>query len=267
MSRQRSPKPAAALLLACAIVAALLPAGAGAATERVVEVNSTPERTVAVTAKATLKVPNDLATFGIGVKRERRTRGAALKATSAELRKVIVAVQKVKGVGAGDVVTGRVSVRPVKRGSVTVFRAREGAKVSLHEPANSGTLVARALAAGATGFSGPYFSVGNEEAAFGKVLAAAYDKAEQRASVLAREAGMKLGKAIVIEEGQGRLYTPGGSFSGSFFEEEVREVIHPPPSVAAPVPALVPPPPPPTKPGRSTVDATVHVVFELLPNG
>jgi uncharacterized protein YggE len=251
MNRLRSPKLTAALFVACALFVALLPAAASAA----------PERTVAVTAKATVKVPNDLATFGIGVKRERRTRGAALQATSAELRKVIVAVQKVEGVGPGDIVTGRVSVRPVKRGNVTIYRSREGAKVNLHEPGNSGTLVAKALAAGATGFSGPFFSVGNEEQAFGKVLAAAYDKAKERAGILANEASMKLGKAIVIEEGEGRLYTPGGSFEGSFFEEEVEEVFAPTPAAA------VPPPPPPTKPGRSTVHATVHVVFELLANG
>jgi uncharacterized protein YggE len=254
MNRKRSPK-LAALLIACAALAALLPTAASAA----------PERTVAVTAKATVKVPNDLATIGLGVKRERRTRGAALKATSAELRKVIAAAQKVDGVGPGDIVTGRVSVRPVERGNVTIYRGREGAKVSLHEPANSGTLVAKALAAGATGFSGPYFSVGNEEEAFGKVLAAAFEKAEGRAKILAGEAGMKLGKAIVVEEGQGRLYTPGGSFRDSYFEEEsggVEEVLHSSAAVEAEEAA-----PPPTKPGRSTVNATVHVVFELLPNG
>jgi uncharacterized protein len=248
MNRQRSRKLAAALLLVCAL-AALLPSLALAA----------PERDIAVTAKATIKVPNDLATVGIGVKRERKTRGAALRATSAELRKVIVAVQKVKGVGPGDIVTGRVSVRPVERGNALVYRGREGAKVNLHEPANSGALVAKALAAGATGFSGPYFSVGNEEEAFAKVLAAAFDKAKQRATILSDEAGMKLGKPIVIEEGEGRLYTPGGSFNGSFFAEE-----------AAPAPAFAPPKvvaPPPTKPGRSTVRATVHVVFELLTDG
>ena len=235
--------------LACASFAMLLPSFAFAA----------PERDIAVTAKATIRVPNDLATVGIGVKRERRTRGAALRATSAELRKVIVAVRKVKGVGQGDIVTGRVSVRPVKRGNVTVYRGREGAKVSLHEPANSGPLITKALAAGANGFSGPFFSVGNEEEAFGKVLAAAFEKAKQRASILANEAGMKLGKPIVIEEGEGRLYSPEGSFTGSFFEEGApEEVLHSEGPVAAP------PSPPPTKPGRSTVRATVHVVFELL---
>jgi uncharacterized protein len=259
MNSHKSRKLAAALLLACALSAALLPAVAGA--------EVVPVRTVAVTAKATVKVPNDLATFGIGVKRERKSRGAALRATSAELRKVIAAVQNVKGVEPGDVVTGRVSVRPMKRGNVTVYRAREGTKVSLHEPANSGTLVAKALAAGATGFSGPYFSVGNEEEAFAKVLAAGFDKAKQRAGILADEAGMKLGKAVVIEEGQGRLYTPGGSFEGSFFAEEEaggleEEVLHSTANVKAEEAA-----PPPTKPGRSTVHATVHVVFELLANG
>lgn len=207
-------------LLACA----LLPAAASAA----------PERTVAVTAKATVKVPNDLATIGIGVKRERKTRGEALQAASAKLRQVIATVQTIAGVGEGDVRTGRISVRPVKKGHVTVYRASEGAKVTLHEPSKAGELVAKALAAGATGVSGPYFSVGSEEEAFDKALAAAFQKAKARATILATQAGATLGKAIVIEEGEGQISYPGGQFEGSLIETE---------SAAAPV-AKAPPPRP-----------------------
>jgi uncharacterized protein YggE len=147
--------------------------------------------------------------------------------------------------------TGRINVSPVKKGKVTVYRATEGAKVSLHEPGKAGDLVAKALAAGATGVSGPFFSVGNEEEAFAKALSAAFEKAKGRATILATQAGATLGRAIVIEEGNGRISTPGGEFSGGFFEEGA-------PESAAKAVA------PPTKPGTSRVKATVHVVFELL---
>jgi len=226
---------AIALVALLAAGALLLPAAAGAAVER----------TVAVTASATVKVPNDLATIGIGVKRERKTRAAALQATSAALRKVIATVQAVPGVGAGDVRTGRIEVRPVKRGKATVYRATEGAKVSLHEPAKAGELVAKALAAGATGVSGPYFSVGSEEEAFAKALAAAFGKAKGRATILATQAGTTLGQALTIEEGSGAEFV-GPRFDGA---------------AAEPVSKAVPTPP--TKPGTSTVKATVHVTFEL----
>jgi hypothetical protein len=223
----------AALLAACA----LLPATAGAATGR----------TVAVTATATVKVPNDTAAIGLGVKRERKTRSAALQATAAGLRKVIAAVKAFPGVGEGDVRTGRIDVRPVKKGKVTVYRATEGIGVTLHEPSKAGELISQGLAAGATGVSGPSFGVGNEEEAFAKVLAAAFDKAKERATVLATQAGAHLGPAITIEEGEGaQLVTPQFESAAAGETEGVSKAV-----------------PPPTKPGTSKVKATVHVVFEL----
>jgi len=203
-------------------------------------------RTVSVTASATVKVPNDTATLGVGVKRERKTRGAALSATAAALRKVIAAAQGFPGVGEGDIRTGRIDIRAVKKGTVTVYRASEGASITLHEPAKAGELVTTVISAGATGVNGPSFSVGDKEAAFAKALAAAFTKAKEHAGVLATQAGAKLGPALTIEEGEGQI--SGGEFQGSFFAEE---------EVEAKTPA-------PTKPGKSTVRATVHVVFELL---
>ncbi|HEX4752058.1 MAG TPA: SIMPL domain-containing protein, partial [Solirubrobacterales bacterium] len=204
-------------------------------------------RTVAVTAKATVKVPNDTATIGFGVKRERKTRTAALQATAAGLRKVIATAKAFPGVGEGDIRTGRVNVRPEKKGQVTVYRATEGVQVTLHEPSKAGELISKGLGAGATGVSGPSFGVGNEEEAFGKALAAAFAKAKERATILATQAGATLGQAITIEEGEGAEFvvpvesaaTESGATSGK----------------AAPTP--------PTKPGTSTVRATVHVIFEL----
>jgi uncharacterized protein len=234
-----SLRRAALSLTALVLVAALIPVAASAATGR----------TVAVTANATVKVPNDTAIVGFGVKRERKTRTAALQATAAALRKVIAVAQAFPGVGEGNVRTGRVNVRPMQKGKVTVYRATEGISVTLHEPAKAGELLSKGLAAGATGVSGPSFTVGNQEEAFGKALAAAFTKAKERATVLATEAAAKLGPALTIEEGEGQFSEPG-EFEGAFSEE----------SESTSAKAV----PPPTKPGKTTVSATVHVVFELL---
>jgi uncharacterized protein len=236
MSLSAEKKRAAAMTLVAATAILLLPASAGAATGR----------SVAVTASATIKVPNDTATLGFGVKRERKTRGAALSATAAGLRKVIATAQGFPGVGEGDIHTGRIDVSSVKKGKVTVYRASEGASVTLHEPSKAGELVSAAIAAGATGVSGPTFGVGDKEAAFGRALAAAFDKAKERATVLATEAGAKLGAALTIEEGEGA---------------QLVETESAPVEKAA---GAAPTPTPPTKPGTSTVKATVHVIFELL---
>jgi uncharacterized protein YggE len=238
-------KISSALALVALLVCALLPAAASAATGR----------TVAVTAKATIKLPNDTATVGLGVKRERKTRGAALQETAKGLRKVIATAEAFPGVGEGDIRTGQINVRPVHKGKVTIYRATEGISVTLHEPAKAGELISKGLAAGATGVSGPSFSVGNEEEAFGKALAAAFTKAKERATVLAGQAGSKLGEALTIEEGEGaefigpRFASAKAGGEEAVFEEEEAGSIEETPA--------------PTKPGTSTVRATVHVIFEL----
>ncbi|HWH20770.1 MAG TPA: SIMPL domain-containing protein [Solirubrobacterales bacterium] len=234
-------KSVAALTLVALLACALLPAAASAATGR----------TVAVTANATVKLPNDTAKIGLGVKRERKTRSAALSETAKGLRKVIATVQAFPGVGEGDIRTGRINVRPVQKGKVTVYRATEGISVTLHEPSKAGELISKGLGAGATGVSGPSFSVGNREEAFGKALSAAFTKAKERATILAGQAGAKLGQALTIEEGEGQIVAPrNGEFEGNFYaEEEVGEIEEKTPA--------------PTKPGTSTVSATVHVIFEL----
>jgi uncharacterized protein YggE len=241
MDMSPKKKISAALALVALLACALLPAAASAATGR----------TVAVTANATIKLPNDTATVGLGIKRERKTRGGALQETAKGLRKVIATAEAFPGVEAGDIRTGRINVRPVHKGKVTIYRATEGISVTLHEPAKAGELISNGLAAGATGVSGPSFSVGNEEEAFGKALAAAFAKAKERATILAGQAGAKLGEALTIEEGEGAEFI-GPQFASESAESETEEAG-----------GVVEKTPAPTKPGTSTVRATVHVIFEL----
>lgn len=243
-----------ALLAAFAALALLVPATAGAAIER----------TVSVTADATLQVPNDSASIGLSVSKERRTRGAALRAVSAKLRAVIAAVQGVPGVGDGDVSTGRISVRKSFRGAKPVYRASEGIGVTLHQPDKAGELISTAIAAGATGVSGPNYFVGDTEKAFAEALGAAFDKAKGRASALASRAGATLGPALTIDEGEGPQLTPQFDSAAKAAPVETCSATTTAPvatkrTAASGCGAA----PPPTKPGDSTVTATVHVVFAL----
>lgn len=219
------------LSLALALLALAVPGAATAA-----------ERTVSVTGKATLEVPNDSARVGFGVSAVRHTKAAALRATSARLRKVIAAVQAIPGVGDGDVRTGSVTVGEFKRDSRKFYRCGQGITVTLHEPDRAGELIGAAVAAGASGIRGPSFFVGDSEAAYGRALAAAFEKARLKALALATQAGATLGPAQTIIEGGGVEAQP---FSGQGKQE-----------ASADQPA-------PTKPSTSTVTATVNVVFLL----
>lgn len=227
MARRRS------IALAVLALALVLPAGAHAA-----------ERTVTVKGSATQEVPNDTARLGFSVSKERKSRAGALHVVAAKLRAVIAAVQATPGIGPGDVTTGQISVRKMVRDKRTLFRAAEGIGVVLHEPQRAGELVNAAVAAGATGTRGPTFFASDPEAAYDNTLLAAFDQAKAKATTLATRAGATLGPAITIEETTEAVAAQPRSKSGELES-----------GAAAPTP--------PTKPGASTVTATVRVVFAL----
>jgi uncharacterized protein YggE len=218
---------------------------------------ATPERTVAVRGEATVRVPNDAARLGFSVSVLRGKRSAALRAVTAGLRSVIAAVQKSPGVGEGDITTTQISVSRVNRPKRDVYRASEGIGVVLHQPELAGDLVSAAIAAGATGTRGPSFFVGDSSAAYNSALAAALTQARERATVLAEAAGASLGPVISIaeddevtpefSEGTAKA-APGCGSTPVAVKRSSRRC------AAAP----------PVKPGRSTLTATVHVVFALL---
>ena len=217
--------------LAAVFLAMLLPASASAI-----------ERTVTVKGSATQKVPNDAAKLGFSVSIERKSRGAALRVVAVRLRAVIAAVQATPGIGPGDVTTGAISVRKVRRDERTTYRASEGVGVVLHEPDRAGDLVNAAVAAGATGTRGPDYFASNPEAAYNNTLLAAFDQAKSKAATLATRAGAALGPALTIEEATEAVPIEGR---------------------ASPKGASDAAPSPPAKPGASTVTATVRVVFAL----
>lgn len=225
------------LPLALALLALAAPAAAPAA-----------ERTVSVTGKAKLEVPNDSARVGFGVNAVRRTKAAALRATSARLRRVIVAVQAIPGVGDGDVRTGSVTVGEFRRGGRKLYRTGQGITVTLHQPDRAGELIGAAVRAGASGVRGPSYFVGDTEAAYRRALAVAFEQARAKAQALATQAGATLGPAQTIVE-RGAIEPPQPlPAAGKGTEESVSEEDRPPP----------------TKPSTSTVTATVDVVFALL---
>ncbi len=208
------------------------PAAAGAV-ERTVSVNATVER----------QVPNDAAEVHFSVSKERPGRAAALRVVAARVQAVIAASQGVAGVGDGDVTTGSISVRRVKRGEKPTYRASEGVTVITHSPEAAGDLVAAGVAAGATSTRGPRFFVGDREAAYNAALVEALEKAKAKAGLLAAAAGATLGPAITIVEGGGVTPVSGMRGAASPKGEEVAA--------------------PPVKPGKSTVEATVAATFAL----
>jgi uncharacterized protein YggE len=200
------------------------------------------DRTITVKGSATQQVPNDAAELGFSVSKERKSREAALRIVAIRLRAVIAAAQTIPGIGPGDLTTGEISVRKTTRGKHTIWRAAEGVSVILHQPERAGELVNATVAAGATGTRGPNFFPSNPDLAYNNTLLTAFDQAKAKAAALATRAGATLGPALTIEEATETVPTER--------------------SAAAKGPRS-PSPAPPTKPGASTVTASVRVVFAL----
>lgn len=226
--------PMRRLVFLLALAAALLAPASAVAAERTVSVQATVERAV----------PNDAARVHFTVSKERPGRAAALRVVAARLRAVIAAAQATPGVGPGDVTTGPVSVRRVQRGKQPVYRASESVTVVTHDPNVAGDLVAAGVAAGATSTRGPSFFVGNREAAYNAALVEAFAQAKAKAELLATAAGATLGPALTIVESGNVVSLPAPQ------TKDVAAGIEPSAS-------------PPTKPGRSTVTATVAATFAL----
>jgi uncharacterized protein YggE len=240
-------------LIALFVVAALVaPASAVAA-----------ERTVSVTATVERQVPNDTAEVHFGVSKERPGRGAALHVVAVRLRAVIAAAQATPGVGPGDVTTGSVSVRRVKRGKRPTYRASEGVTVVTHQPEEAGNLIAAGVAAGATSTRGPTFFVGDEEAAYDAALVEALKNAQSKAEKLAAAVGATLGPAITITEGG--AVTPVNETAAA--AEPVSKCVAAPLGSAGTsrrrAHASACATPPPVKPGKSIVTATIDATFAL----
>lgn len=212
------------------------------------------ERTIVVTGTATLTVPNDLARFTFGVTSRRRSASDALSATSVRLRSVIARLQSL-GIAPGDLTTGPIDVtrtrRPLRSGSrvtVSEFVASGSIRATVRDVQRAGAVATAAVAAGATSVSGPIFSPGDPGQTARVALAAAFADAHDKAQRLADAAGVDLGGPITIQEG---TRTQSGAST-----EDVLGNTEP---GAKGRPSV----PPPTRPGNSTVTATVTAVFAI----
>lgn len=204
------------------------------------------QRTISVTGDASLTARNDTARVSFGVEVRRSTSTAALDASSARLRRVIAAL-RAAGVGSADLQTRAIRVgrlRGARGKPLHRFAARGGVRAVIRDVSRTGAAVDAAVRAGATSTDGPSFFVSDPKALFRRALVAAFRDARAKASQLAAEAGLVLGQAISIQEGD---FQGGGTQQGQSAPVEGRPRRKKPP---------------PVRPGASRVEASVSVVFE-----
>jgi len=218
---------------------ALVPASAGAQ-----------QRTISVAGGASLSAANDTARVSFAVEAVRAGRSAALGTASRRLRAVLGTLRR-NGVAAADTRTGAISVVRervrTRRGRVVRYRARSGVRAVVRPASGVGEVVDSAVGAGASVSSGPDFFVADGKALQRRALVAAFADARAKAAALAGESGLALGRPLSLRESTFVAEEPQQ-------QEEAgsRNQADGQPQAA----------PTPTRPGRTSVEATVYVVFE-----
>jgi len=194
--------------------------------------------TITVGGSGSISVVPDRATFDFTVETRGATAAAALGENAAGTTAVITALGRA-GVAAPDLRTSEVSLSPqTNEDGTRVLGYLASNTVTAETPvARAGATIDAAVGAGATDVSGPSLSRSDQQALAREALKAAVADAHDKAAAIASAAGLQLGRAKTIVEGESQTPVP--------FAESARA------SVATPV-----------EPGTQTVEATVTVTYE-----
>jgi uncharacterized protein YggE len=158
-----------------------------------------------VTAEGrTMRVP-DLATIRAGVVTHGATAAQAMTDNAAAMARVMAALRKA-GVAARDLATTAVQLQPQYRyvenqaPTVTGYQATNSVSVRFRDIARSGAILDALVGVGANQIDGPSLSVAEPDAALDEARAEAVKRAQARAELYAKAAGLRVVRLISIAE-------------------------------------------------------------------
>lgn len=207
---------------------------------------------LSLTGRGEVRAKPDIATLSIGVV----TQGAnARDAAQANNRALSEAVNSLKagGIDARDLQTSHYTLQPLYTSDtgrattprIASYRVTNTLIVHIRDLSKVGDMLERAVALGANTISGPHFSLADPEAKRNEARKAAMADALARARLYADGLGFRLGRVLMVREGETFAHT-------RLLSAETR---------AIPAPAA----PPPIEAGESTISAHVSIDWEILP--
>jgi uncharacterized protein YggE len=159
-------------------------------------------RSITVTGSGTISATPTQAGFDFGVSTRGKTAVQALDDDSAQMRKLIAALESA-GIPATALQTSSVSLSPVTNddGSVIVgYTASNTVSATIDDLSRAGTIVDTAVNAGANQVDGPNLTVADQSKLYSSALKAAVVDAHAKADVLAAAGGLQVGAVTSIEE-------------------------------------------------------------------
>jgi uncharacterized protein len=166
---------------------------------------SVPDKVITVTGEATASIAPDLAMVRGGVTTQGKTAQEASEANSKDMQAVIAALADA-GIEHRDIQTARLSIFPQQDPSKTGkarlvgFQATNQVNVRIRDITKLPTILDRMIAGGANEISGVDFSVKDASKALDQARKEAVADAQRKAEIYAEAAGVRLGRAVLIQE-------------------------------------------------------------------
>jgi uncharacterized protein YggE len=186
-------------------LAGALPAAAQSAASTVEPMVPAAGTILDVTAEGrTSRVP-DVATIRAGVVSQGASAAAALADNAGRMTRVLSALRGA-GVAARDIQTSTVSLQPQYRYAdnqppvVTGYQASNNVAVRFRDVARAGGILDTLVAQGANQIEGPSLSIDQPDAALDEARADAVKRAQARALLYARAAGLQVSRIVSIAE-------------------------------------------------------------------
>ena len=229
------------LVLAGAAIAAVVAfAGVGLPSPAHGDTPQAAERSISVSGQGSVQAVPDQAGFTFGVSTRAKTAAQALQQNSADMRKVIDALEAA-GIKAAALQTSSVSLTPLtsEDGQTIVgYSASNSVSATIDDISFAGQIVDSAVAAGANQVDGPALTVADQDALYRSALKKAVADARTKAETLADASGLHVGAVRSVAE--------GGTSGPVPFADAAR--------ASAPTPI---------EPGTQEITATVTVVFDV----
>ncbi len=162
---------------------------------------------ITVTGTGHAETAPDMVVISLGVTKEAKEAGAALKATSEATAKVLARLTK-QGIGARDIQTSDLSLSPVwsrhnnagARPEITEFTATNRVTVRIRDLEILGSILDAVVREGANTFNGLQFTVSEPKPLHDLARQRAVMDAKDKAQLLTEAAGVALGRVISISE-------------------------------------------------------------------
>lgn len=163
-------------------------------------------RTITMTGLGSVAAPPDQVEIFTSVECDGATAAAALAANSRSMN-AVYAVAKKFGLSEKTVATSNFSLQPLREerkaagnGGITGYRVANSVTISAAEIAKAGALIDALVAAGANQISAVRFSLRDETPLLTVARKAAVTDATEKATTIARAAGVSLGPVLSISE-------------------------------------------------------------------